>query len=78
MCGQKKECSSFIGFEIRQFIDNTPLVTEFLVDNFNSNEYVDSIITGLNLWVDLCKFIHITKIDDDDDYKNEMDTFESN
>ena len=64
--------------EIRKFINKIPLVTAFLVDNFNSNEYVDSIITGLNLWVDLCKFIHITTIDDDDDYKNKMDTFESN
>ena len=73
---QNKEFSSFIGLEIRQFIDNIPLVTAFLVDKFKSNEYVDSIITGLNLWVDLCKFTHITTIDDDDDYKNEMNTFE--
>ena len=74
---QNKKLSSFIGLKIRQVIDNIPLVTAFLVDNFNSNDYVDSIITGLNLWVDLCKFIHITTIDDDDDYKNEMDSFES-
>ena len=74
---QNKEFSSFIGLDIRQFIKKIPLVTAFLVDNFNSNEFVDSIITGLNLWVDLCKFIHITKIDDENDYKNEMDTFDS-
>ena len=74
---QSKEFSSFIGLEIRQFIKKLTSVTSFLVENFNSNEYVDSIITGLNLCVDLCKFIHITIIDDDDVYKNDMDTFES-
>ena len=47
------------------------------LENFNSNEYVDSIITGLSLWVDLCKFTHITIIDDNDVYKNEMGSFES-
>ena len=54
------------------------LVTAFLVDNFNWRKYVDSCITGLNLWVDLLKFIHITTINNADDYKKQMDTFESN
>ena len=63
--------------EIRQFINKIPLVTSFLVENFNSNYYVDSIIKGSNLWVDLCLFINITTIEDDNVYKNEMDTFES-
>ena len=72
-----KEFPSFLCLEIRRFINKIPLVTAFLVDNFNSNEYVDSIITGLNLWVDLCKFIHITTIENGNIYKNEMDSFES-
>ena len=76
----QNKSSSFISLKIRQFIDNIPLVTALLMDYFNSNEYADSIITCLNLWVDLCKCIHITTTDDDDDddYKNEMDRFESN
>ena len=75
---QNKVFSSFIGREIRLFITNIHLITKFLEENFNSHEYLDSIITGLKLWVDLCTFIHLTTIDDDDDYKNKMDTFESN
>ena len=74
---QDKEFSSFIGLEIIQFMNKIHLVTVFLVDNFKPNEYVDSKITGLNLWVDLCKFIHTTTIDDENDYKNKMDTFKS-
>ena len=64
---QNNGFSSFIGLEIRKFIYNIPLVMALLVNTFYSNEYVDSNITGLNLLVDLCKFIHITTIDDDDD-----------
>ena len=75
---QNKVFSSFIGREIRLFITNIQLITEFLEENFNSHEYLDSIITGLKLWVKLCTFIHLTTIDDDDDYKNKMDTFERN
>ena len=74
---QSKEFTSFVGLEIRQFINDIPLVTPFLVDNFNSNDYVDSIIKGLNLWVDLCKFIHITIIDENNVCKKEMDTLKS-
>ena len=51
---QNKLFSSFIGGEIRLFITNIHLITEFLEENFNSHEYLDSIITGLKLWVDLC------------------------
>ena len=45
---------SFIGAEIRAFISNIPLITLFLIDNFNSNDYLASGITGLNVWQDLC------------------------
>ena len=78
MWTQNKVFSSFIGREIRLFITNIHLITEFLEENFNSHEYLDSIITGLKLWVDLCTFIHLTTIDNDDKYRNEMDTYVKN
>ena len=74
---QNKEFSSFIGSEIRAFNKNIPLVASFFEENFNLDDYIDSLIKGLKLWVDLCVFIHITTIEDEGIYKNEMDTFEN-
>ena len=73
-----KEFSSFVGEEIVAFISNIGLVTSFMKENFASDEFLDSLITGLEVWKELVKFLNITKIKDDNEYENEMKVFEGN
>lgn len=65
-----KECSSFISARISAFISNIPFVTSFLTYSFNYNDYVASIVKGLNVCQDVCKSVRITTIKDENVYEN--------
>ena len=64
--------------EIREFISNITLVASFLKDQFISNDYIDIVVTDLDLRQDLYKFIRIITIRDEINYKKKLKLFESN
>ena len=73
-----KDFSSFIGSEVKAFIDNIPKIVSFLHEKFISTERLGSLIKGLQIWPDLVSFLNLTKIGqgDEDNYLERLDTFE--
>ena len=73
-----KDFSSFIGSEVKAFIDHIPKIVSFLHEKFISTERLGSLIKGLQIWPDLVSFLNITKIGqgDEDNYLKRLDTFE--
>ena len=79
MCGSwTKKISSFVGSEVKAFIEHTSLITAFLVDNCAANEHLTNLIQGLTLWPSLNEFLKITKLQqgDKDNYLENLKKFE--
>ena len=70
--------NSFIGSEIKTFIDNIPTIVEFLNNEFSNTKQKDHIIKGLEIWSKIVTFLQITTIDDESKYKEKLNQFEEN
>ena len=70
--------NSFIGSEIKAFIDNIPAIVEFLKKELSNTKQKENIVKGLEIWSKIVPFLQITKIDDQSEYQAEMSQFEDN
>ena len=59
-------------------MSNIHLVTLFFENKFPSHEFLDSVVMDLKIWVKLNTFINITTIEDNNIYKEQLDSFEQN
>ena len=72
-----KNFNTFKGEEILSFIKNTDLVVSFMNMNFEMTDNLTNLCMALELWSNIiCPFLHITKIEDKDSYKNYIVEFE--
>ena len=74
----KKNFASFLGNEIALFVGNTNAIIRFMDDNLESTVEVDSMKEALQLWLKLFKFLGLTYITNEDEYKNDLLQFELN
>ena len=74
----KANFNSFIGSEIKAFIDNIPAIVKFLKNEFTKTKERDNIVEGLEIWSKIVPFLQITKIDDQSEYKAKMSQFVEN
>ena len=72
--------SSFIGSEVKAFINNIPKIVSFLKNKFLSIECLGSLIEGMEIWPSLVTFLSTTKIGigEKDKYLDMLNTFEQN
>ena len=75
-----KDFSSFIGSEVKAFINNIPKIVSFLKNKFLSTEYLCLLIEGMEIWPSLVSFLSITKIGigEKDHYIDMLNTFQTN
>ena len=75
-----KDFSSFIGSEVKAFVNNIPKIVSFLQNKFLSTEYLGSLIEGMEIWPSLVRFLSITKIGigEKDHYIDMLNTFKTN
>ena len=57
-----KGFSSFIGSEVKAFINNIPKIVSFLKNKFLTTECLGSLIEGMEIWPSLVRFLSTTKI----------------
>ena len=74
----KANFNSFIGSEIKAFIDNIPAIVKFLKNEFTKTKERDNIVEGLEIWSKIVPFLQITKIDDQSEYEAKMSQFVEN
>lgn len=72
-----KQLSTLKGKQILSFIKKIPDVISFLQCKFVETEFLNHLCGGLSLWVSICEFIHITKVDDTEKYEDGIITFKS-
>ena len=70
--------TSFVGAKIKVFIDNIPKVIAFVEKNCAMTDYLRNLLTGLNSWTKLSKFLNISKLQqgEKDDYLENLTVFE--
>ena len=75
-----KGFSSFIGSEVKAFINNIPKIVSFLKNKLLTTEYLGSLIEGMEIWPSLVRFLSTTKIGigEKDQYLDMLNTFEQN
>ena len=75
-----KDFSSFIGSEVKAFINNIPKIVSFLKNKFLTAECLGSLIEGMEIWPSLVRFLSTTKIEigEKDQYLDMLNTFEQN
>ena len=75
-----KDFSSFIGSEVKAFINNIPKIVSFLKNKFLTTECLGSLIEGMEIWPCLVTFLSTTKIGtgEKDQYLNMLKAFEQN
>ena len=73
-----RKFTSFVGAEIKAFIDNIPKVIAFVEKNCAMTDYLRNLLTGLNSWTKLSKFLNISKLQqgEKDDYLENLTVFE--
>ena len=74
----KANFNSFIGSEIKAFIDDIPTIVKFMKNEFTKTKERDNIVEGLESWSKIVPFLQITKIDDQSEYKVKMSQFVEN
>ena len=57
----KANFNSFIGSEIKAFIDYIPAIVIFMKKEFTKTKERDKIVKGLNYWSNIVPFLQITK-----------------
>ena len=55
--------NSFIGSEIKAFIDHILKIVEFIKNEFVTTNQRDNIVEGLDMWSKIVPFLQITTID---------------
>ena len=70
--------NSFIGSEIKAFIDHIPKIVEFIKNEFFTTNQRDNIVEGLDMWSKIVPFLQITTIDDESKYLEKSNQFEEN
>jgi hypothetical protein len=73
-----KPFTSYKGMDILEFIRHIPDVIEFLSDNFEGLESIETFSRGLELWKNISAFINIVKIDNEPGYISELERFKTN
>ena len=74
----KANFNSFIGSEIKAFIDDIPTIVKFMKNEFTKTKERDNIVEGLESWSKIVPFLQITKIDDQSEYEVKMSQFLEN
>ena len=70
--------NSFIGSEIKAFIDHIPKIVEFIKNEFVTTNQRDNIVEGLDMWSKIVPFLQITTIDNESKYLDKSNQFEEN
>ena len=74
----KANFNSFIGSEIKAFIDDIPTIVKFMKNEFTKTKERGNIVEGLESWSKIVPFLQITKIDDQSEYEVKMIQFVNN
>ena len=72
----RKKLGSLQGEAVKAFVTNTDKIIAFLKKEFEETERINTMCESLTLWAKICKFINITKVEDEDAYLQSMDEFE--
>ena len=67
-----------IGSELLAFIKNTNKITSFLKEKYQPSPVLADLCKGLVLWEKIAPFLVITKIENENNYKNQLKVFERN
>lgn len=72
MWKDNKPFSSLRGTHILSFINLIPDVVKFLQCKFVETKVLKNLCGGLDLWMEICHFIHRTKIEDAEAYEDDI------
>lgn len=64
--------SSLKGKEILAFINLIPDIVSFIEERFVDNSFLMNLCGGLSLWKNISEFLHVTTVDDNTKYENQI------